>query len=216
MQSNTNSHTNNKDNPEVDAFLRSIVRTPRQEVKRPIRKPIIQAVSTEYIAKAVRKSYKVDLRVDENDRIVDAIEHLTRTYPKQMIPLPLVFWMCHGGKNLKRADTEEILRFGRKVSRAKKKMIVKHRRTFFIKAGMVRGLVDREEHATDELPKANKRLAQAYHNAQAVAGIVGNPDTLKMTEETREAIESAKKTIPVLDRMASVIRGLLPPAPTGK
>lgn len=167
-----------------------------------------QVVSVDHILRAVRKSYKVDTEIDESERVIDAIQHLTKTYPKIMIPLQLLYWMCFGGKRLISPESDKMETFKRRVAACRKKMIEKYDRSFMIKSGMCRGYVDREEHAVEELPKAQKKLVRSWQNANAISNIVGDSDTLKLDSDRKSEI---KKITLGIERMGTQMKLLEAP-----
>lgn len=169
------------------------------------------AIDPKHIERSVRKSYEFDKNLDENTRIINAIEHLTKRFPRHLVPINLIYWMVFGGPRLKPQANPEIVEFGKKVGRTKKKMKAVHKRSFIIKNGMVRGLVDAEEHADIEMPRAVSRLKSAYQNAQVVKSLVGDPEALDERKLERTSIEQVSKTARAIENMGNHIKALLPP-----
>jgi hypothetical protein len=167
------------------------------------------------ISKAVRKKYNRDFTLDDTDRIINAIEYLTVNYPKILLPVNLVYWMCNPGSHLKGAGTEEVLRFAKKLGSRKVKMLQKYGRSFFVKAGHIRAYVNREEHAAFEAPRAGRNLFNAYRKAEAIKSVVGNVDTLKVSHEfTPEQKTVARDFSKAVASIGQSIKGLLGPSPT--
>lgn len=169
-------------------------------------------VDPKHIWNHVKVTYKIDLKVDEPDRVINAIEYLTKKFPKHLIPLNIIFWMVFGGARLKNQGSEDLLEFSKKVGRTKKRMKAVHHRSFVIKNGHVRGLVDAEEHADIELPRAASRLRSAYQNAQVVGSIVGDPADLDAGRLERTSVDQVTKITRAIDNMGAHIKALLPPA----
>lgn len=137
--------------------------------------------------KAPRTGYKRDFGKDTTDRIVDAIEYLTKNHPGLLVPITLLYWMCMPGQHTLAASNRDVLLFAGRVSRCKRKMLGQLGRTFMMRGGSrqrtgyIRGYTSREEHAIYEMPRAVRSAERAIEHVEAVKEAVGNPETLKVS-----------------------------------
>jgi hypothetical protein len=169
------------------------------------------AVDPKHIWDHVKKSYTMDVKTEEADRIINSIEYLTKKFARHLVPLNIIYWMVYGGKKLKPTSSPDLIEFGKKVGRTKKRMKAEYQRSFIVKNGMVRGLVDAEEHADYELPRAASRLKSAYLNAQVVKSIVGDPADLDASRLEKTSIDQVSKIAKAIDNVGTHIKALLPP-----
>lgn len=172
--------------------------------------------------KAPRTGYKRDFNIDTTERIIAAIEYLTKHHPGLFVPVTLLYWMCMPGTHALQASNSDVLLFASRVSRCKRKMLAQLGRTFMVRggtrqrAGYIRGYVSREEHAQNELPRAVRSAERAIEHVEQVKDAVGNPDTLKVSatftdEQKSDARAQIKRALTLISAYKA-----LPPAPEKK
>ena len=199
--------------------LRNMLHTPAGGKRKAKAKVLVMdpsAISVSAISRDVQRQYlhedafKNMGSVDERVRICDGIYYLMTEHPHIPLPMNLLYWMVNGGTKLKPIGNEEVERFSRRVSTCRDLMIQRYERSFEIKHGMIMGLVTREDHVAP-LRRASKAVIRSHRRQDAMLGIVGNPETLKLPEAEKDFVRSVHQSV---KGMTQAVKGLITAAAT--
>lgn len=156
------------------------------------------------------------IKVNDRDRMVEAIEWLAINLPGHLVPLNLLHWMVHPDGDSKRlkpqkkdgVTTADFRKFAGDLGRIKGKMMEDKRKLFFIKDGKIRCYTSAEEIASIGLPKMFKRFEKSVNQLDRVKSLIGDTRDLDKKQMGEYApgyiqryfdiIESGKKQVEAL------------------
>jgi hypothetical protein len=223
-------HNSRRADNDTDDIIDNAIGSPGRAAPTPRRPKVVvrrapTAANEHEIQKAkkvVKKSFKREnawWNLDLNDRIINGIEHLTVNFPDVLLPVTILFWMCVPGNSFLTLGNEDVVRFWKRVSRCKQKMLLKYGRSFEMiggskhTAGYIRGYTSKEQMSVHEGPKTERRIINAYMAAQTLSGAIGRPEQLKVSANfTAEQKEAARDFTRLVTTIGQSIKGYLPAA----
>lgn len=227
FQSHT-SETRSSDAQVIDEILRNKKSTgsSKSKAKAKVKASVLtSAIQNQPVSDArLLKKFQAECRnkiqdLDETGRIVAILLWLSQghVFPKMTIKTTLLHLMVFGGTKQKKSGCAEMKTFGRKFYKAKRQMIAEYGRTILpVKNGRIRATVDAEDYAVNVMPKRVKSAHRVHTELQNdIAKCVGDSTKIRVTsEENRPLVEQAQRQIPILERMASSVKALLPQTAT--